>query len=111
MFILMLYVEFELDTCVLFSIQFHFLIFLGLGDVILYCWLVVVCVQLYNEELFDLLDVTKDPVDKVCCMMPLIMIIVVIVIVEAVIVLVCIILSSHIMLILKSLPIAFLYKL
>lgn len=78
---------------------------------ILYCWLVVVCVQLYNEELFDLLDVTKDPVDKVCCMMPLIMIIVVIVIVEAVIVLVCIILSCHIMLILKSLPIAFLYKL
>ena len=24
-----------------------------------------VCLQLYNEELFDLLDVTKDPVDKV----------------------------------------------
>jgi len=76
MFILMLYVEFELDTCVLFSIQFHFFDFLRFGNVILYCWLVVVCVQLYNEELFDLLDVTKDPVDKVCCMMPLIMIIV-----------------------------------
>jgi len=24
-----------------------------------------VCLQLYNEELFDLLDVTKDPTEKV----------------------------------------------
>ena len=51
--------------------MFHLLPVLAVSDIfsdfsaVFNSWFVTVCLQLYNEELFDLLDVTKDHADKV----------------------------------------------